>query len=71
MSGNREQNRSEQHTAASVLRWEDSGGAMVVSAEDYDALLADTLTLMDQHASDEVQMEARRRILERHAEAKP
>ena len=38
---------------------------------DYDALLDDALTLMDQHASEEVQMEARRRIIERHAEAKP
>lgn len=31
-----------------------------------DALLADTLVLMDQTASPEVQMEARRRIIERH-----
>ncbi len=39
--------------------------------EQLDALLADALTLMDQHASEEVQMEARRRIIERHREAKP
>jgi hypothetical protein len=31
-----------------------------------DALLDDALTLMDQTASDETQMEARRRIIERH-----
>lgn len=31
----------------------------------YEALLDDTLTLMDQHTSEEVKMEARRRIIER------
>ncbi len=39
--------------------------------EQLDVLLSDAVTLMDQHASEEVQMEARRRIIQRHAEAKP
>ncbi len=53
-----------------------TSSAATVPREEYDhlraqldALLDDTLTLMDQHASEEVKREARRRIIERHAEA--
>jgi hypothetical protein len=41
-------------------------GRMRAAEADAEALLADTLVLMDQHVSAEVQMEARRRIIERH-----
>lgn len=36
--------------------------------DDYEALLADAMTLMDIHASDELKDEARHRIIERETE---
>jgi hypothetical protein len=44
---------------------------LFAAMEQLDALLADALTLMDQTASEEIQMEARRRVIERHGRNVP
>lgn len=46
--------------------WRRCAAEMERTGKWLDALLADTLVLMDQTASAEVQLEARRRIIERH-----